>query len=83
MALAPMIEFEGRQIVMVPQETNRLVQPGLAQMISRREVEGTIRKLENYERTNHPQFEAKGYAAKLAAYRELLAAGDPPAKKKG
>lgn len=74
-ANAPMIEFDGHTYIMVPQETGRLVQPGNAHILSRREVEAVVAKLERYERTNNEAANAK----KLEAYRQLLAGGQAPA----
>ena len=67
-AMAPTVEWEGRTWVMVPQETGRLTQSGSVVMVSRREVEGVISKLERYGAQNNPAADA----AKLAVWRQLL-----------
>jgi len=68
MATAPMVEFEGRTYICVPQETGRLTQSGNSVMLSRREVEETVAKLERYAASGHD----KANPAKLAAWRTLL-----------
>ena len=67
-AMAPTVEWGGRTWIMVPQETGRLTQSGPVVMISRREVEATVAKLERYGAQNNPAADA----AKLAAWRQLL-----------
>ena len=74
MATVPSAELDGRTWIMVPQETGRLVQGGGGPiLVSRREVEGMIAKIEKYIATNHPAGAEPANTAKLAAFRELLA----------
>lgn len=67
---APQVEFDGRTWIMVPQATGMLVQPGPVVIVSRKEVEGTIAKVERYQREGKatPSMEAK-----MAAFKQLIA----------
>lgn len=85
MASVPSVQFNDRTYVMVDHETGTLVQSGSTVVISRREVEDTVARIERYKATNHPKADA--YDDKLAAFRELLgssaAPSSKPAAKKG